>query len=229
MENEITTEAYIASLENAIQTFDKNKDSGYFRYPSAFELYCETTLTLNEIAKLLEIPEPQVIGWHQAYKWEAHRKDMYPVMNQATINVLEKNTTKAKLKYSKNIHEQLTIVGNQASQKAFDILAGTNTLEDKDTLNFFVKVKDLEARVSGQIRPATTNININNNSIYRKIMENGFDDAYTDAMDAECEELISPQPKQLPDHVSKSIPEYKERFTKLSDEEAAEYLDRPFG
>jgi len=221
---------YINSLETAIASFNKNKDSDYYRYPLAVQLYCETTLNLSEIATMLQLEERVINSWWKENEWEEMRKELFPVLDAKTIKYIEKKTVEAKLKHSRSIEEQLSIIGNTAAQEVYRRLADPNSIQsmdDKDVLGFFTKVKDLEAKVSGQIKQQSTQITINNNAVYRKLVEKGFDQMYEDAIDVDAEVLEAPPIRALPDHVSRDIPAYREKYTKLSDDEAEELLNRP--
>lgn len=220
---------YEESLEQAIVSFNKNRDSAFYRYPEALELYCETSLSPSQIAIMLQLDERIVVSWVKTYKWEEMRQALFPKMDTQTLRYIEKKTIAAQLKHSRNIEEQLHIIGNVTAQEVYKRLSdpeSISTMDNKDVLNFFTKVKDLEARVSGQMKTQSTQVVINNNSVYRKFVEQGMDDMFNDTIDIEVEEMKAPEPKRLPEHVTEKLEEYKERYTKLSDEEAAQYLGK---
>jgi hypothetical protein len=163
---ELTPSALLAIEEFAIDA----------KYEDCMRTFVETTLTDAKIAQMFEISSSTLEAWKKEYSW-AQLKDEY--RRKTSGYVVRKNTVKRILDHSSNIAEQLNIVGNFMLQDAFEKMQDDpSALSIKDRMAFAIKVKELEAKVTGQIQTSNTTNIINSNTIYKKLSDEGIEGFY---------------------------------------------------
>lgn len=206
---------------------EEDGDKPYiFMFPRAHYLYHNTVLKSKDIASLLDIPFAALSRWIEKGSWQKPSLTGNSKQNEAILRSLETNTAKALIKYSASIAEQIEHIGRILLEQSMRILNQNDSeIAPKDKLNFAIRFKELEAKIKGQIKAPSVNIQVNQNNVYRDWIENK-DQMFDEAETAAAEEL--PQPEritQLPEDIAAKIPEQKEKFTLLSDKEVEELLN----
>lgn len=209
--------------------YEESQDRELLKVPEALDIFVNTSLTIIEIAEILEISDKKLVEWVNKFDFKDVRKSIHGKFDIQTIDFINENTVKILLERSTDIEKQIRAMGNRVISKAYKQI-DSDELKPRDLMHFALKFKELEAKVTGKMQAPTTNINFNQAHIYKKMVEEGFDAAYTAEEVVEAEVLEVPTPHQLPKEVAKNIDEHKEMFTKLSDEEIEEMLgDEAFG
>ena len=225
-----------AELEkNVLEDFEKlveltneyevTNDRDLLKIPESLELYVNTNLGVSEISQIVGISERKLAEWVDRYEFDSVRKSVHGKFDLATIDYLNARTVEVLLSRSDDVESQIRAMGNRLVSKAYKEM-DSNELKPKDLIHYALKYKELEAKVTGKIQSAPTNINIDNTLMYKKIMDGGLDAPYTAREVVEAEVLEVPESHRLPEKVEKDIDSHKELFTNLSDEEIDEYIGK---
>lgn len=200
------------------------------KYPEAAYLYISAFVAPAKIGEWLGLPVKLIRDWIERDNWNGLREGSNDTSKSVAIKNINDRHIKAVLSYSHDIVEQVAIVGNNLMLEAYDEMG---KLDTKDKLQYAYKFKELEARLRGQVQSpvqSTTNIIATNNTVYQKIVEEGFEGIFnedrSDSRIPENYEIIEAEPRrQLPTELREGIKSHKVKFSQLSDEELDEALD----
>lgn len=146
------------------------------RYVDCLKTFVETTLSENKVAQMFEVPLSTLESWKKEFEWTKLRTNYRKI---TSAYVVRKNTVKCILENSNEIAEQLNIVGNALLEDAFSaMLDDPMAVSIKDKMNFAIKIKELEAKVTGQIQASNTTNIVTQNTIFRKLSEEGIEGFY---------------------------------------------------
>lgn len=183
----------IAESELAINEFAIDA-----KYSDCLRTFVETTLNEVKIGQMFGIPTSTIATWVKEYDWQRIRNNFRKINTGQTVRA---NTVKRILETSSDIAEQLSIVGNSLLQEAYaSIMANPDAISVKDKMGFALKIKELEAKVTGQIQASSTTNIVTQNTIFRKLSEEGIEGFYgAEVMDATVTEVIETS-VQRPDY-----------------------------